>query len=79
MKTKEELNALKEEVEALSKKLAELNEEELVQVAGGVDWQEFPKIDIEPSHAPEQHGKTPPQPMYSDSPKYSQIFKLINN
>ena len=36
MKTKEELNALKEEVEALNKKLAELTEEELKQVAGGV-------------------------------------------
>ena len=35
MKTKEELNALKEEVETLNKKLAELTEEELVQVAGG--------------------------------------------
>ena len=31
MKTKEELNALKEEVEALNKKLAELTEEELAQ------------------------------------------------
>ena len=36
MKTKEELNALKEEVETLSKKLCELNEEELAQVTGGV-------------------------------------------
>ena len=36
MKTKEELCALKEEVEALNKKLAELTEEELAQVAGGV-------------------------------------------
>ena len=35
MKTKEELNELKEEVETLNKKLAELNEEELAQVAGG--------------------------------------------
>ena len=35
MKTKEELNALKEEVEALNKKLAELTEEELTQVSGG--------------------------------------------
>ena len=35
MKTKEELNALKEEVETLNKKLAELNEEELAQVNGG--------------------------------------------
>ena len=36
MKTKEELNELKEEVETLNKKLAELTEEELVQVSGGV-------------------------------------------
>ena len=36
MKTKEELNALKEEVEALNKKLAELSEEELAQVFGGI-------------------------------------------
>ena len=35
MKTKEELNALKEEVEALNAKLAELSEEELAQIAGG--------------------------------------------
>ena len=35
MKTKEELNALKKEVEALNKKLAELSEEELSQVSGG--------------------------------------------
>ena len=35
MKTKEELNALKEEVETLNKKLAELTEDELEQVSGG--------------------------------------------
>ena len=35
MKTQEELNALKEEVENMTKKLAELNEEELEQVTGG--------------------------------------------
>ena len=35
MKTKEELNALKEEVETLNKKLAELSEEELTAVTGG--------------------------------------------
>ena len=34
MKTKEELNALKEEVEALNTKLAELTEEEITQVYG---------------------------------------------
>ena len=36
MKTKEELNALKEEVETLNKKLHELTEEELTQVFGGL-------------------------------------------
>ena len=35
MKTKEELNALKEEVETLNQKLAELTDEELAQVSGG--------------------------------------------
>ena len=35
MKTAEELNALKEEVEALNRKLAGLSEEELKQVTGG--------------------------------------------
>ena len=35
MKTKEELNALKEEVETLNKKLNELTEDELAQVTGG--------------------------------------------
>ena len=35
MKTAEELNALKEEVETLRGKLAELSEEELAQVKGG--------------------------------------------
>ena len=37
MKTKEELNALKEEVETLNKKLHELSEEELEQVNGGFE------------------------------------------
>ena len=35
MKTKEELDALKEEVEAVSKKLQELTPEEIAQVSGG--------------------------------------------
>ena len=36
MKTPEELNALKEEVETLNEKLHELTEEELAQVSGGL-------------------------------------------
>ena len=35
MKTVEELNALKKEVETLNKKLAELTDDELTQVSGG--------------------------------------------
>ena len=42
MKTPEELNALKAEIEAINRKLAELSENELKQVAGGgitvEDW-----------------------------------------
>ena len=37
MKTPAELNALKEEVETLNKKLAELTEDELKLVSGGFD------------------------------------------
>ena len=36
MKSKEELNALKEEVEAVDEKLQELTPEEIAQVSGGL-------------------------------------------
>ena len=53
MKTKEELNALKEEVETLNKKLAELTEEELAQVSGG-DWvYRDIEISLEPENSEE--------------------------
>ena len=42
MKTQEELNALKEDVETLNKKLHELTEEELAQVSGG--WNVAPVL-----------------------------------
>ena len=49
MKTPEELNALKEELETLNKKLAELTEEELSQVAGGVQPDVIkPNVNIKP-------------------------------
>ena len=35
-KTKEELNAIKEEVETVNKKLQELTPEEIAQVSGGI-------------------------------------------
>lgn len=41
MKTKDELNTLKEEAEAVNEKLHELSEEALTQVAGGAEHLEF--------------------------------------
>lgn len=49
MKPKEELQELKEEYEALNKKLAELSEEELQQVVGGVEF-DVPKIKPDYEH-----------------------------
>ena len=46
MKTKEELNALKEEFKALNEKLNELTEEELTQVNGGMGMK------VSPGHKP---------------------------
>ena len=48
MKTKEELNALKEEVETVSRKLHELNDKELAQVSGGL----APDLVIKPAGCP---------------------------
>ena len=45
-KTKEELNAIKEEVEAVNEKLAELTEEEIAQVTGGVQLADMVKTAI---------------------------------
>ena len=48
MKTKEELNALKEEVETESRKMHELTDEELAQVTGGVDL-DYSELAFEPA------------------------------
>lgn len=59
MKTKEELNALKEEVETLNAKLAELTEDELAQVAGGGSLETFRKGDWVLSYSiPEDNNRT---------------------
>ena len=47
MKTRDELASLKEEFEELNRKLAELSEEELAQVAGGSDIHDITKKDID--------------------------------
>ena len=49
MKTKEELDALKDEVKTLNAKLDELSEDELKEVAGGIvveDWQDGGSYEI---------------------------------
>ena len=51
MKTKDKMNALKEEVATVSRKLHELTDEELAQVAGGVLPDSY-KLDFEPGVAP---------------------------
>ena len=53
MKTKEELNALKEEVETVSKKLAELTDEELAQVSGAGGPAEHPVVYLYPPSSEE--------------------------
>ena len=72
MKTKEELNALKEEVETVNKKLAELTEEELAQVSGGNEEDKkyicrtcglpFSSQDALAEHAMRQHLRPKPLP-----------------
>ena len=48
MKTIEELNALRNEVEALNRKLAELTDEEMEQVTGGTFNPTVPTDDVDP-------------------------------
>ena len=63
MKTKEELNEIKEEVETLNKKLHELTEEELAQVSGGgAPWtcrlcgEQFTSATVYGNHLKQVHG-----------------------
>ena len=47
MKTKEERNEIKEEVETVSKKLCALTEEELAQVTGGLKLDKTGRVDAQ--------------------------------
>lgn len=69
MKTTEELSALKEEVEALNRKLSELTEEELAQVIGGVELlpkDHYENIILNASEHDEQILQTHPKDIGSD-------------
>ena len=68
MKTQEELNALKEEVEALNQKLSELTDDELEQVSSGnapdalpflPDGDALNRLDPHRRRRPEQARKNP--------------------
>ena len=50
MKTRDELNALKKEVETVNEKLHELTEEELAQVSGGGWVYQDIEISLEPEN-----------------------------
>lgn len=54
MKSNEELNALKEEIETVSKKLYELSTEELEQVSGGKNIQQVISDLVKQQLPPEQ-------------------------
>lgn len=65
MKTKEELNALKNEVSAVNKKLAELSEGELGTVTGGAEGFELKPLqnnsnDVMLSSSKSGHGELSP-------------------
>ena len=87
MKTKEELNALKEEIETLNKKLAELTAEELAQVFGGSDTEKPTCPRYRETVDQNNCGWAHPQglcpiaihldSMFYKCPVYSEIFKAI--
>ena len=55
MKTKQELDALREEFKTLNRKLAELTEEELAQVTGGAGNNDTVFNSDDPFHEKEIH------------------------
>ncbi len=71
MKAKEKLNALKAEIETLNKKLAELTDEELAQVAGGTD-EEIDRLKEEVDKRRRQVYRAAP------TPELSQIFDPVS-
>ena len=67
MKSEEELNALREEAETLSKKLTELTNEELAQVSGGL-------FSPEPNDG--QYPAYPESKEYNVNPEYGYPYEI---
>ena len=80
MKTKEELNTPKEEVETLNKKLHELTEEELAQVSGGRTGSLPGGKFIFSAYDTPQEGRYYASYDYTDSPGFTCVrLKAINS
>lgn len=79
MKTREELSALKEEAEALSRKLRELTDEELAQVVGGGTIQDVSSNTVK-EHGSQMTGRLVNRyTLFADVPKVEKEFQIYEN
>ena len=79
MKTREELNALKEEVEAMSRKLRELTDEELAQVVGGGTIQDVSSNTVK-EHGSQTTGRVVNRyTLFADVPKQEKEIHIYEN
>ena len=79
MKTREELSALKEEAEALSRKLRELTDEELAQVVGGGTIQDVSSNTVK-EHGSQMTGRLVNRyTLFADVPKQEKEIHIYEN
>ena len=79
MKTKEELNTLKEEVEAVNGKLRELTDEELAQVVGGGTIQDVSSNTVK-EHGSQMTGRLVNRyTLFADVPKQEKEIHIYEN
>ena len=79
MKTKEELNALKKEVEALNGKLRELTDEEMAQVVGGGTIQDVSSNTVK-EHGSQMTGRLVNRyTLFADVPKQEKEIHIYEN
>ena len=79
MKTREELNALKEEVEAVSRKLRELTDEELAQIVGGGTIQDVSSNTVK-EHGSQMTGRLVNRyTLFADVPKEEKEFQIYED
>ena len=79
MKTREELNALKKEAEALNGKLRELTDEELAQVVGGGTIQDVSSNTVK-EHGSQMTGRLVNRyTLFADVPKQEKEIHIYEN